>query len=267
MAEELETNLQEGLPAETNNETVQESAPEQTSQTDTQNTEAKKPYIKRQDRQREDSDKVIKQLEWLRSQQDRKFNELQKRFEAVTPIVESYNKYQQTQKQAELTKLSKENPAEYQKALIEQAKQEILAGQNPQQPQNSTPELGEKTAEEHVNYLRETYGQEILEPMAPLMGQILQATAQQYGPNIAKQLASYPDALMHMAIGQTYMEQYKGLKSQQAQGKVNQQRAQNFAKGTAKPNSAPVKATSYDQMSDADLKKAAYAEIAKRHSL
>lgn len=263
MAENLETNLEEGLPTE--NEPVQENQPqEQNTQETPQQKQEKKEYISRKSRENEFSEKVLKQMEWLRSQQDRKFNELSKKFDAVNPLVESYSQFQKRQKEAELAKLSKENPQEYQKQLIEQAKQDLMAGLQPQQ----TQETQGPSAEEHIAHLEQTYGREVLEPMAPIMGKILEETLKTDGPEITKQLAAHPDALMNMAIGQAYMEQYRGLQAAQQQGVRNQQRAQNFAKGTAKPSSAPVnKTTDYSNMSDEQLKKAAYAEIAKRHGL
>ncbi len=213
------------------------------------------------------AEKALKQAEWLRSVGDKRDAEYKKQMQEIAPLLELYKKAEQEKKSAELAKLSTENPAEYQKRLIDEAKAQLSQQYAPLQQQQQN-QATEQEASTYINQMKQAYGEEVYSAAEPVMGQILEYTRQEKGPEIARTLAQNPEALMEMAIGRMYVAEYKKFQqnSQQSQqqGQKNQQRAVQFAKGTARPNAPAQRNIPTDGLSDADLKKAAYEEIVKR---
>ncbi len=224
-----------------------------------QEVPAKREYTSKKD-YKESYEKLAKQNEWLRSVQDKRDAEYRKELAELAPLKELWKKAAEERKNTELQGLAKENPAEYQKRLIEEAKAQLAQQYAPMQ-QQQTEQLAQQEASSYVNHMKTTYGEDVYRAAEPVMQSILENTAKTVGENEARLLAKNPDALMKIAVGEMYLDQ-----ASQQQGQQNQQRALQFAKGTARPSAPAQRSANYDNMSDADLKKAAYAELARKYN-
>ena len=196
----------------------------------------------------------------LRSFSDRRYNQLNKELEFFAPYKDALKAAMDQKKQQEFQQLYQQNPIEAQRRLAEQIAQEKIAPfqQQFQEMQNN------QVISETVNYLTSTYGKEVFESMRAPMAEILNETHQSLGPQVAEVLARRPDALMQMAVGRAYLQQVSQNQTKIAQGQSNQQKATKFAQGTARPNTSATKEiNSYGNLSDKELEKLAYEELAR----
>ena len=99
------------------------------------------------------------------------------------------------------------------------------------------------------------------------MGEILSAVQETEGPEVSNLLAKNPDALMQMAVGRAYLLEMNNQTQQKQLGNQNQQKAVQFAKGSARPtNSQRGQNRSYDTMSDDELERLAFEELARQQN-
>jgi hypothetical protein len=270
MSNNLEKDLTEtNEPAEgeqtwENNDSTREVAENSNTQQQETQQPQKKEYTSKKD-YRDIAEKSQKQIEWLRSVQDKRDAEYRKEMAELAPLKELWKRAEEERKSKELSGLATSNPAEYQKRLIDEAKSQLSQQFAPLQQQQDVQAVTQE-ANSYVNHMKTTYGEEVYKATEPIMGQILDNVRSNVGQNEARILAKNPDALMKMAVGEMYLAQYKNVQSSQQQGQQNQQRAIQFAKGTAKPNAPSQRAVNYETMSDADLKKAAYAELSRKYN-
>lgn len=220
--------------------------------------------------------KLEKSYNELRSFSDRRYsdsqreiNELKKQLEFYSPYKDALTKALDDKRQQELANLYQQNPLEAQRVMAQQiAEQERQRIQEQMMPiQQKLAEFENKeTIDRTVDYLQSTYGEQAYTAMRPVMSELLIETQQTQGPQVADLLARNPDALFQMAVGRAYMSEISKTQQKQQQGTVNQNKAVQFAKGTAKPAGPSQKAvTSYENMSDAELEKLAYAELLKQN--
>lgn len=265
MAEQI--TQEEGLENQvTSTEPVETQNTEQNTQEKTAVEDTKREYVSRKDVQSK-AEQAFKEIErlnkenaWLRSTGDRRDSEYKKQFERINPLLADYQKYQEAAKQKEMEALAKSNPAEFYKRSIEDAKKELQNGLNPQALQQEVV-AGEIPFQEKVQYLQKNYEPEVLQAVAPAMDEVLARVQKlesegSLQKGATKILENNPDALLSMAIGERYLAEYRKSKQVNDQGKKNQERAQQFAKGTAKPTGGAPRQPSFDTMSDKELDQA-----------
>jgi hypothetical protein len=253
-------------PQETVEEVVEQAPVEVQEQNvdSSQVTQQEKP-VQRESRY----EKLNKSYNELRSNSDRRYNEalqqqkqLQSELQFFAPYKEALKKALDEKKAQEQAALYQQNPMEAQRRMAEEIAAQKIA---PIQQRYEQMEAVQQT-NEVVNYLQQNYGTQAFEAMKAPMAQVLTNVTQNAGPQAAQLLARNPDTLMEIAVGQAYLAQIKSQRQAQVQGNQNQQKATRFAQGTAKPVASSNKnVTSFDNMTDAQLEAAAYAEMAQKY--
>lgn len=233
-----------------------------------------KPEVKRESRADKYA-KLEKSYNELRSFSDRRYNESMKQMKELdeqlkffAPYKEALAKAIEEKKQAELQELYKTNPIEAQRRIAEDAAKAQEAALNakygPMQEQIERAK-SEEFVGQTINYLSETYGQQMFEAAREPMGAILSEVAENAGKDAADLLARNPDALFQMAFGRVALEQIRKINNGKKVSTNNQNRATQFANGVAKPTtSAQRQSTSYDKMSDEELERLHFESIAKQ---
>lgn len=241
-------------PVEQTTEETPETAP-----TDNSTSKEQKNALRKKD-YKELYDKSQKSYEELRSLNDRRFNEMQKKLEFFSPYEQALKKALDEKKQAEMQGLYQQNPLEAQRRMAEEIAQQKMA---PYQQQMESLMM-EKQLGNTIEYLQTTYGQEAFNTLRGPMSEILNRTTQTQGQEVSNLLAQNPDALFKMALGEQFLAEVKNNNQAKQVGTANQNKAVQFAKGTAKPvGNSKGTTTGYENMSDKELEALAYEQLAK----
>lgn len=210
-----------------------------------------------------------KRYEDLRSFSDRKINELNAKIKAneeryakyadLDPLLPDLKKILEQKRQTELQEKWQQNPQEAAEQRAKEAEQRMqeLLNQTiaPFQQQAQMAEM-KQTVNDNISYLKESYGDQAFNDAAPIMKELLDNTAQQYGQQVSDLLARNPDHLFAAAFGQLAIKMIRENKSQQAQGSQNKQTLAKQAAGISKPNRT-IK-TSTDNTSRESIEQAAF---------
>lgn len=255
-------------------EVVVEETVEPTAQDNNQNNTQDNSTEKRETRA-EKYEKLEKSYNELRSFSDKRYNESLKTMEALkkeldffAPYKDALAKAMEEKKQEELRALYEKDPLEAQKRLVADATKaqeaQLRAQYEPVQQQMEQAKNAE-FANQAIDYLQKTYGEEVYKAAEGPMEQILTETMQTQGPEVARLLAQNPDALFNMAFGRVAINYIRQNNATKAQAATNQNRAAQFANGVSKPNNVSSRQVSNaNEMSDEELEKAFYAELAQK---
>lgn len=262
-----------------NSEVTETTDTETTAESTNSQEKAEKKYVSKKD-YRDMYEKSLKSYEELRKLNDRRYQEslkiqkeLQSKVDRWSPYEKLLKEAVEAKRQSELKQLAESNPAEYQKKLIEMAKEEFLEAQaqktQPEQAEQSLAPLSDEQALQVRDYLQNNYPKEVFEFARPQMAQLM-TQIESENPAAARQLERNPDALMAMVVGQAYLREVAEKMQQKQIGTQNQQKAVKFATGTATPTAPARKNVNpngdYNKMTDEQLREAAYAELSKRYN-
>lgn len=231
--------------------------------------------VKQRESLRDRYTKMEKSYNELRSFSDKRYNEsikqmqeMQKQLEYFSPYKDALAQALEQKKQAELQKLYQENPIEAQKKIAEEAarqREEQLQKQYAPIQEQFERMQNEQFVNQTVTQLEQTYGKEIFDQVKEPMAQILQSVEQNAGKEAANLLARNPNELFHMAFGKVALDYVMQQRQQKQVGATNQNRAQQFARGVAKPQGNSRQVTSLDSLSDAELEKMHYQSLANQY--
>lgn len=216
-----------------------------------------------------------KRFEDYRSFSDRKINELTAKIKAnedryakyaqLDPLLPDLQKILEQKKQQELQEKWQSNPLEAAEQRAKEAEQRMQEMLNqtiaPFQMQAQAAEM-KQTVNDNISYLKQSYGDNAFNDAAPIMKEILDSTAQQFGQQVSDLLARNPDHLFAAAFGQLAIKMIRENKAQAAQGMQNKQNLAKQAAGISKPNRTSK--SSIDNTSRESIEQAAFAFLEGR---
>jgi len=173
---------------------------------------------------------------------DRKNTEYVNQIKALEDKMKAYAPYEQylpelqkvleAKRQQELQQQYQQNPLQTQQQLMEQMLNERL------QPfqQLIVQQQNEQAVNQSIDWMRNTYGEEVFKEASPYMANIINNTKQQFGDEAADMLARSPEHLFHTAFGYLAVQKIKEFNQNKQAGTQNKVNLAQQSAGVARPN-------------------------------